>query len=223
MHSLMTETEGVIKYRLDHQDQPIDKNISISEINAWRTLLFKLQLIGQIENRYEGYGFGNISQRINRPDSDDTQFIISGTQTGGIESLSRQHYSQVIMANPLKNHIRSIGEMPPSSEALTHASVYQQDKAKQTVIHVHCPEIWNNTQQLSLCFTSADIAYGTPEMAIEVQRLLQTEKLKAKKIFSMLGHKDGIIAFSDNMGKTACNIIKTFKKAVQLEQTALYS
>jgi len=49
----MTETEGVIKYQLDHQDKPIDKKNSLSEINAWRTLLFKLQLIGQIENRYE--------------------------------------------------------------------------------------------------------------------------------------------------------------------------
>lgn len=121
------------------------------------------------------------------------------------------------MADPLKNHIRSIGETKPSSEALTHASVYQQDKAIQTVIHVHSPEIWNNTQLLKLCFTSADIAYGTPEMAIEVQRLLQTEKLKAEQLFSMRGHQDGIIAFADTMEKSACIIIKCIAKAVQLE------
>ncbi len=215
----MTETEGVIKYQLDHQDETLEKNISIAEINTWRTLLFKLKLIGKIAGRYEGYGFGNISQRINCSNHNAIQFIISGTQTGGLETLSRQHYSHVLMANPIKNFIHSAGETKPSSEALTHASIYQQNSRIQAVIHVHSPEIWNNTQQLKLAFTSADITYGTPEMAIEVERLLQTEKLKTDQIFSMLGHKDGVIAFSDSIEKAACIIIKYFAKAVQLEQS----
>jgi len=215
----MTEIEGVIKYQLDHLNEAFGANFSVSEINAWRSLFFKLQLIGQVKDRYEGYGFGNISQRINQSISDSVQFIISGTQTGGITNLSRQHYCLVKSANPYKNSINSIGETKPSSEALTHASVYQQDKNIQAVIHVHSPEIWNNTHQLKLAHTSADIAYGTPEMANEVARLMQTEQLKSEKVFSMLGHKDGIIAFSDSLEDAAIVLLKYFTKAIKVEQS----
>jgi len=214
----MSEQEGVIKYKLNHRKSPLDKHISISEINAWRTILFKLQLIGQIKGRYDGYGFGNISQRIIYSSSDKVQFIISGTQTGGIESLSNFQYCTILEACPIKNSIKSAGEVKPSSEALTHASVYQQDKSIKAVIHIHSPEIWKNTEQLKLPYTAADIAYGTPEMADEVKRLFQTDHLQKAHVFSMLGHKDGIIAFSDSIQKTALLIIKTYSKAIALEQ-----
>jgi len=211
----MTETEGVIKYTLDHISTVIDKDISITEINRWRTLLFKLQLIGQVKERYDGYGFGNISQRINPIHSTTDQFIISGTQTGGIEILTRQHYSHVLTAQPNKNYINSVGETKPSSEALTHASVYQQDKTIQAVIHIHSPEIWNNTEQLKLAHTPASIAYGTPAMAKEVEKLMCTEQLIKERIFSLLGHKDGIIAFADDLETAAMIIIRQFSKAIQ--------
>lgn len=213
----MNEKEGVIKFNLDYKTGPLPKYISLSEINAWRTLLFKLQLIGQIEGRYLGYGFGNISQRLNSTDTENRAFIISGTQTGGIESLSRHHYSCVLSADPLNNVISATGEIKPSSEALTHASVYQQNPLIGSVIHIHSPIIWKNTHQLNISYTSADIAYGTPAMANEVKRLLQVEQAQTN-IFSMLGHEDGIIAYSDSMEKSANLIIKYFVEAIALEQ-----
>lgn len=217
----MSETEGVIKYNLDHQQIALDNSILLSELNTWRTILFKLKLIGKIEERYQGYGFGNISQRVNSSDTKTPQFIISGTQTGGIESLPKHHYCLVFKANPIKNSISSKGQIKPSSEALTHATIYQQDKQIQTVIHIHSPEIWKNTKQLKLAYTSADITYGTAEMANEVERLMQTEQLKNEKIFSMLGHEDGIIAFSDSLEDAALSLIKYFYKAVAIEQNRL--
>jgi len=215
----MAEIEGVIKYSINHIDKAIDPSISLSEINAWRTVLFKLQLIGQQKNRYEGYGFGNISQRIHPSNTKSDQFLISGTQTGGIAELSSRHYCQVLNANPNNNHLDSLGLYKPSSEALTHASVYLHDNSVQAVIHVHSPEIWNNTAKLELPCTAANIAYGTPEMASEVARLLQSEQLKQKKIFTTLGHIDGVIAYADNMEQAAQNIIKYYAKAIALEQT----
>lgn len=217
----MTETEGVIKYSLQHLNKAIDNSISINDINCWRTLLFKLQLIGQIKDRYEGYGFGNISQRFKQSNSDKVEFIISGTQTGGIETLFRKHYCHVKDANPSINSIISIGETKPSSEALTHASVYQHDKSIQAVIHIHCPKIWTNTHTLKIAHTSTDIAYGTPAMADEVARLMQTEQLKTEQIFTMLGHEDGVVAFSDNIEKAALVLIQYYAKAIKVEQTKL--
>ena len=215
----MTEQEGVIKYRLDHSSQSLADTICISEINAWRSIFYKLEIIGQIEGRYDGYGFGNISQRLNLANSKQVQFLITGTQTGNFASLSKQHYCNVISANPDKNTIKSEGSTKPSSEALTHASIYQSNTEIQAVIHVHCPEIWNNTKKLNLPFTAKDIPYGTPQMATEVYRLLQQQNIIEKGICSMLGHKDGVFSFSSSMENAAWSILNYYSKALALEQT----
>lgn len=212
----MNEQEGVIKYSLNHFNNPIADNINISEINAWRSIFFKLQLIGQIQGRYDGYGFGNISQRISSANTQHTQFIITGTQTGNIESLTKKYYCSILSANPESNTIKSAGETKPSSEALTHASIYQSDPEINSVIHVHCPEIWNNTAILDLPFTPPSTPYGTPEMAIEVKRLLQQPRVKNIAICSMLGHIDGVFSFSSSMEKAAWSILNTYSKALAL-------
>jgi len=214
----MPESEGVIKYHLNHQSTPISTATSITEINAWRSLLYKLQLIGQIKARYAGHGFGNISQRINKPLSNELEFLISGTQTGGIETLSPDHYCHVIKANPIKNSLSSIGQVKPSSEALTHASVFLQDKSIQAVVHVHSPVIWNSTHALKIAHTSADIPYGTPEMANAVKQLMQSQQLKSKKIFTLLGHEDGVIAFAESIEEATLLVVKYYVKAIKIAQ-----
>ena len=98
----MKDNEGVIKYKLEHQYIPVNENISIAEINAWRSIFLKLGLIGQAKDRYDGYGFGNISQRITSTDHDKLNFIISGTQTGRIRTLSNEHYCLIREACPEK-------------------------------------------------------------------------------------------------------------------------
>jgi len=215
----MPDQEGVIKYKLSHQNIAIEEHIPIVEINAWRTLFFKLQLIGQVSERYDGYGFGNISQRLSSANLTYPPFIISGTQTGNIDSLSRHHYCVVLEANPLENSVKSAGKTQPSSESLTHACIYQQNKSIQAVIHIHSPEIWLNTQQLKLPYSAANVSYGTPEMAGEVKKLFDTASFQNTGIFSLLGHQDGIIAFSDSIEKAALLLIKTFSKALSIEQS----
>lgn len=212
----MSETEGVIKYRLHHTQQSLDKRISLAELNAWRTVMFKLNLIGQDERRYDGYGFGNISQRLA---TSDLQFIISGTQTGHLSVLNRDDYSLVIQASPETNTIVSLGETKPSSEALTHASVYLQKPEIQAVIHVHCPEIWQHTQQLKLAYTAANIAYGTPKMAEAVTQLFNSEHWQQTALFTMLGHEDGVVAFGSSLKEAACALITQFSLALAIEQT----
>ena len=218
----MTEIEGVIKYSLSHKNMAINKNISLSEINAWRTIFFKLDLIGQIRERYDGYGFGNISQRIKSSNTENIQFVISGTQTGNLESLSRHHYCTVLEAKPDKNSLKSAGKTKPSSEALTHATVYQQDESIESVIHIHCPEIWKNSDKLKLPCSRIEVKYGTPEMAEEVSRLFHTTPLKSTDVFSMLGHEDGIIAFSDSMEKAANILINLYSRALAIEPRTAY-
>ena len=211
----MKEQEGVIKYQLEHTEKPIVEKISLSEINAWRTIIFRLGLIGQDPERYDNLGFGNISQRL---DSQSSQFIISSSQTGHIEHLSPEHYCLVVKADPRKNQIQSCGLYKPSSEFLTHASIYAQDGNIQAVIHVHSPEIWNNTAALSLPHISANIPYGTVEMAIAVEQLFQSGDLQRTSLFTMLGHEDGVVSFGVNMQEAAWELIKCLSLAIGILQ-----
>ncbi len=209
------EQEGVIKYQLKHHLESLSDDYSITAINAWRTLMYRLQLIGQDDARYEGYGFGNISQRI---EFNSEQFMISGTQTGHIPVLAIDNYCLVTSATPELNQIHATGLCKPSSEALTHASVYLQDKKIQAVIHAHCPEIWRNTRKLKLSHTTKSVAYGTPEMAIAVNQLLQGESWQQASIFTLLGHEDGVIAFGENLSQAANVLIEKLSLAVAIEQ-----
>jgi len=211
----MSEQEGVIKYHLNHCYAPLASAISLAEINAWRSIMYKLNLIGQDEYRYGGYGFGNISQKL---PTKTLQFIISGTQTGHLEQLSRYDYCLVTDAFPQNNSINSTGESRPSSEALTHASVYAQDDAVQAVIHVHSPPIWRNTHALQLAHIPADIAYGTPAMANAVTDLFKTQQWQHTAVFTMLGHEDGIIAFGTSLTQAACSLISALASALAIEQ-----
>lgn len=211
----MSEIEGVIKYQLHHSNARLSNAIALNELNAWRTIMFKLNLIGQNPLRYDGYGFGNISQRL---ETADLEFIISGTQTGHLNALAREHYCLVTKANPQENSIFSSGETKPSSEALTHAGVYLQNPQIQAVIHVHCPEIWQNTHKLNLAHTAAHIPYGTPEMANAVTQLFKTENWQKTAVFTMLGHEDGVVAFGNSLSQAACALITQLTRSLAIEQ-----
>lgn len=211
----MKEQEGVIKYQLNHIQQPISTPFPYADINAWRTIAVRLDLIGLDPERYDNVGFGNISQRI---DPGSAQFIISGTQTGHIEQLNPEHYCLIVNAEPKQNRLESCGLCKPSSESLTHASVYAQDNAIQAVIHGHSPEIWKHTVALNLPHTSADIPYGTVEMAVAVEQLFQSGKLAPASLFTMLGHEDGVVAFGRNMQEAAWELINCLSLSLGIEQ-----
>ncbi len=211
----MNSQEGVIKYQLKHSQKTIADKFSLTEINAWRTVIFRLGLIGQIPGKYDNCGFGNISQRLA---THSDQFIISGTQTGHLEQLRAEQYCQVVKAEPGANRIHSCGLCHPSSESLTHASVYAQESEIQAVIHVHCPEIWRHTAALDLPHTAADIAYGTVAMAAAVEQLFQSGRLKQCSLFTMLGHEDGVISFGKNLQEAAWLLIRHLALAIGIEQ-----
>lgn len=214
----MTAPEGVIKYQLKHIYQPIILPLSLKEITAWRTIAHRLELIGQTPNRYDNLGFGNISQRV---DEHADQFIISGTQTGHIGNLKPEHYCLILKAEPSLNRLESSGLCKPSSESLTHASVYAQNPDIKAIIHAHSPEIWKHTTMLKLPHTSADVPYGTVEMAAAVEQLFKSGSLADTSLFTMLGHEDGVIAFGKTMQEAAWELLNYLSRAISIEQQDL--
>ena len=106
-----------------------------------------------------------------------------------------------------RNSLRSKGESPPSSEALTHAALYQVRSSIRGVVHVHSHAIWTAWKD-RLPTTKDDVAYGTTEMAYEMIRLHKRNALADLGVIVMGGHQDGVIAFGRSLADAAGEILK---------------
>lgn len=186
----MKNEEGVIKFNCQWTQSGPTDGAALLDINAWRSKLFELRLIGVTE---DGIGYGNISIRYQQ-----NQFIISGSGTGKFEKLSEVHYALVTGYNVEENSLQCSGPIIASSESLTHAMIYEHAKDINAVIHVHNLELWNHLLE-TLPATAPDIEYGTPEMAREIIRLFEEQNLLETKIFAMAGHHSGVVCFGRSL------------------------
>lgn len=203
--------EGYIKYRCEWTNTDAIKPASVMDLTRYRNALHQLNFIGEYP---DGIGFGNISQRLSpspqfpNPPSTTPQprgitatadpFIITGTQTGNLTTLTAADYALVTSFNPEQNSLTCQGLRKASSESLTHGVIYVSHPAIGAIIHIHSPQLW---QQLlgQVPTTRAEVPYGTPEMAAETQRLFAECDLAQLKIFAMAGHEDGIVTFGENL------------------------
>jgi L-ribulose-5-phosphate 4-epimerase len=186
--------EGVIKFNCQWTRSAPLEDIWIRDLNVWRNKLYHLGLIGVNEG---GIGFGNISIRFRK-----NEFIISGSATGRLKELTAEHYALVTDYNVKNNSICSTGSVMASSESLTHAMIYEHASDVHAVIHVHQFKLWRKLLN-TLPATAANIEYGTPEMAKEIGRLFNEEKLSQHRIFAMAGHNDGIVCFGKDLPHAA--------------------
>jgi len=203
----MSKQEGVIQFNLSHQDGVPINAPEIDVLVFWHQRMHALTLIGQDPSRYEGYAYGNMSHRLNQ-----NEFIISGTQTGGISHLSNKHYAHVIDCDIKNNTVQSRGPIKPSSECMSHAAIYAAKPSIMAVIHVHNPDIWQQHQPLQLATTAMDIEYGTPEMAIAIQQCIQ----HSHDCIAMLGHLDGVICCANNLEIVGQRVINLHQQANNL-------
>lgn len=207
----MTEQEGVIKYHLDFTEAPAKPVIGFADLNAWRSILWRLGLIGQDPARYGGLGYGNISLRL-----EEDGFLVTGTQTGHLAQLTLEQYVHVQEARPVENYLRAEGPIAPSSEALTHAAVYNVSPDISCVAHGHGPEIWRRATALGLPTVAANIAYGTPEMAIAVETLVRGNPMQG--MIAMLGHEDGLLAYGSSPAQACWLLANCLAQAFSLNE-----
>jgi ribulose-5-phosphate 4-epimerase/fuculose-1-phosphate aldolase len=210
--------EGVIKFDLHYTETGQVPGETLAELNGWRRILWQLALVGQDPARYGGYGFGNVSQRIApfEAPAGKRQFVISGTQTGGLEMLDASHYAVIGTYDPETNRVIAGGPVKPSSESLTHGMIYDLATGIHAILHVHSPHIWQQASVLNIPVTDTAVAYGTPAMAQEAGRLFRETDVLHKGIFSMGGHEDGIVAFGTTPGEAGGILLNTLAKSYSL-------
>lgn len=217
--------EGVIKFTADHDYRELSADlVPLShKLDHWRHVLKQHGLVGQTPDRYNGFGFGNLSGLIEhtaQSKADSPAFLITGTQTGNHERLQFEHFSEVIGFDLAQNSVKSQGAARPSSEALTHAAVYALGSAVRFVFHAHSPQIWHAAAALDLPVTERSAEYGTVAMAMAIKQSC-AEQIDRRGdrpgLIVMGGHEDGVISFGaaiDDVGNILLDTI-TRSKAFQ--------
>ncbi len=183
--------EGYIKFRLNWEKSSAPDQ-DLSELIHYRDEVYRKGWIG-FDSKHQ-VGYGNISVRLNQAD----QFIISATQTGHISATLPEHYCEVYQCDVERNTVWCRGPLAASSESMSHAAVYSCSPDIKAIIHIHNKRLWEKTLH-QIPTTSAEVAYGTPEMAWEIQRLYRETTLPEQAILAMAGHEDGLIAFGKNL------------------------
>lgn len=212
--------EGVTRFQFDHETRQLEERVygeTAVVLGAWREVLARLGLIGRDPSRYQGAGYGNVSARVG-PFGDvgrgQRRFLVTGTQTGGRPRVMLEDFCLVERYDLLRNHVRSTGPVPPSSESLTHGAIYDIAPAARVVLHAHAPEIWRHARALGLPVTRVEALNGTPEMALEVQRLYRESTLSGTGILAMGGHEDGVIAFGATAAAAGETLVRHLARAL---------
>jgi len=184
--------DGIIKYNFDFQKSDSLEERMFSEIEAVRERLYALGFIGVYA---DGVGYGNISERV-----DGSSFVITGTQTGHLQNLEAKHYALVEAFNDKEFYLKSSGAIKPSSEALTHGTIYNLSFEIGAVIHIHSTVIWEFMLKNNYLKT-ADVEYGTVAMIDEVNRVFSTIDPLFNPKFVMLGHEEGVMTFGRDLAE----------------------
>jgi len=209
----MGTDEGVIQFKLDYTATEPFAPEAVADLAAWRRVLHLLGLIGQDPDRYDGYGYGNISRRQGR--NAGTGFMVSGSQTGHLSELDGRHWARVFDWDIPGNRAAAQGPTRPSSESLAHAALYERSPDVGAVIHAHSPRIWRHGLRTGRPATPPDAAHGTVAMASAVGDLLDRPDVGAKGVFIMAGHEDGVIAFGKDLREAGLLVVEALAEALR--------
>ena len=206
----MSELEGTIQFAYEltpGSSAALDQD-TFAELAAWRSILHELKLLGQSPDKYQGFAYGNLSVRT----TDSEEFVISASQTSGVDTLLAEHLVRIIGCNLQRFWVDALGQEPPSSESLTHAMIYAADPRVNCVYHVHSTTLWQHRTELKLPQTAAEVSYGSPEMIGAVSDLL--EKHQSRPLtFATAGHEDGIFTCGHSPRDCGGNLINYLAKA----------
>ncbi|MDD5028113.1 MAG: class II aldolase/adducin family protein [Rhodoferax sp.] len=195
--------DGVIKYRSQRVAGVFAVPAKWAQLNAARTALFDLGLIGITA---QGVGYGNLSLR-----TQGDQFLITGSATGAIRQLDVNQYCLVESFSVPQNTVVCRGALDPSSESMTHGSIYQAKAQVRCVVHGHSRGLFDDLLRSRALHTPAEVPYGTPAMAQAVTRLVAGQTA-LPVIFVMAGHDEGVVAYGADIASATQLMVETFQK-----------
>ncbi len=201
------DEKGYVQFKSDWEKTGPMIEPLIDDLIAWRDRLHSMGLIGVYP---DGIGFGNISAR--KPGA--ASFLISGTATGGLPTLTAEHFTEVSEYDFASNWLRCRGPVQASSESLSHAAVYRCGSSIGSVIHVHHLAMWSYLRD-QIPTTDHRAEAGTPEMAWAIEALLGKGKIGKHGFFAMGGHREGLMAFGASVEEAGQRVVKAYREFMQ--------
>lgn len=192
--------EGLVKYQASHENAPPFAEPELQDLLSMHAACRKKNWLGVYAN---GISFGNLSVRRSG------RIFCTGTGTGALAKIDLSHLAEVLSFDLKQNRLASRGPIQATSEAMTHAAIYEASDAS-AVVHIHSPEFWAKSLH-HIPTTKAEVPYGTPEMAEEIFRLFREAGLAEKKCLAMAGHQDGLIFFGESL-EAAFDLAETLSK-----------
>ncbi|MEA3373433.1 MAG: class II aldolase/adducin family protein [Campylobacterota bacterium] len=203
--------DGVIKYNCEFTPTKPLESAQYEEIETVRERLYALGLIGICD----GIGYGNISQRL-----DAERFVVTGTQTGHLSQLGGSDYALIEAYEDAAFYLKASGMIKPSSESLTHGTIYDLSPKIGAVIHIHSASMWRYMLDKGYRKTE-DVLYGSQEMIDEVKRIYaQLDPLSDPK-FVMSGHEEGVMFFGETLKSAELTLLDLI--GIMLSDEIFYS
>lgn len=203
--------EGVIKFQLEFTPGTLPDGLPLAELIAWQRIMQALGLLGRDPDRYGGLAYGNLSLRL-----EGNGFVISASQCADQPRPTAKDYCLVTAWDCARNRLVAQGPAHPSSESLTHAALYDAEPSIGCIIHGHSSWIWQRRNTLALASTAEQVAYGTPEMAIEMGRLYRDRDFRGCGALAMGGHQDGIVSFGRGADEAGWEMVRLLRLALSL-------
>lgn len=199
---MLNHQEGVSQFKLKLNFANHPNCEEILALERWRAILYRINLVG--EYPINKVGFGNLSSR-----SSGNSFYITGSQTGSLQHLKKEHYCHVISCDIDKYKVEASGMIPPSSETMTHFSLYSAHSEINCVFHIHHPQIWKMLIEQNAFVTPASINYGSKELTTWISENISLDK-QGKIV--MKGHQDGLIYFGPNPQQVGQKVLEDYRK-----------
>jgi L-ribulose-5-phosphate 4-epimerase len=197
------DNEGYIKFKCLRDKTDCINADDIIDLIYWRNILREKKLLGVLPG---GIGFGNISKGLSK-----SEFIITGSRTGGEDEPDTSHFAKVTGWDFEKNEVRCSGLTPASSESLSHAAIYDSDKNAKAVVHTHNERLWEKMKD-KYPTTPEYAEFGTPELAKEIIRLFKSHVVIGNKIIILGGHREGILTFGSTLEEAVKILLGFIKK-----------
>ncbi len=193
--------EGYIKFQFKQVSENCPSLFEVLDLINLRNELFNLGLIGFVDK----ISFGNVSKKLTK-----NSFIITASNTGNIKTIQPEHLVTILSVDLNLNLVRYSGKLPPSSETLTHYSVYQSFDFAKLAAHFHHSLVWEKLKKF-VPTTPETSEYGTVELANSILEISKTFPFKENYgVICLGGHRDGILVF----GADQKDILKWIKTQV---------
>lgn len=179
-----------------------------ADLDRHRNLLREQGYIGVYPDT--GIGHGNITIK-----ADDRSFIVTATQTQGLEQLDENGYCRIPEdVDVYSEEVPYDGTNKPSSESRTTIAIMNRRKGIGAVVHVHFREGQERAAEFGILQMNADYEYGTVGFARNAEKVV--DQIDADDgIFATPSHPDGIFTYAPTLDEAYqmmvdyCDMVKS--------------